>query len=404
MPQLLANPDFPGFLLGHSESARYGYIILGLLIAIFPLSQFVAAPILGQLSDMFGRKKILVFSLLGTGFSHVLFALGIQMGSVPVLFLARFLDGITGGNIAVAQASIADITLPETRTRNFGLIGAAFGLGFVVGPFLGGKFSDPAVVSWFNASTPFWFAALLSAANVILLWTRFDETHLTPNPDLKVNWIKSLHNLIRAFNLPGLRALYTSIFLFHCGFSFFTSFISVYLISRFGFSQGRLGNFFAYVGCWIVFTQAFVTRRVSRSFSEPEVLKVSMIVCGAGVLTYFLAGTPGELYLVVPVFAVFNGLSQANLAGLMSRSVDASIQGEILGINSSIQAFAQSIPPILAGFLAARIRPSFPLLVSGSTIILAGVIFLIFYRKVQLPHAVNGPVTLKRIGEKEAVS
>jgi len=108
------------------------------------------------------------------------------------------------------------------------------------------------------------------------------------------------------------------------------------------------------------------------------------------VLTYFLAGTPGQLYLVVPLFAVFNGLSQANLAGLVSRSVDASIQGEIMGINSSIQAFAQSIPPILAGFMAANIRPSFPLLVSGSTIILAGVIFLIFYRKVQLPHAVNG--------------
>ena len=209
---------------------------------------------------------------------------------------------------------------------------------------------------------------------------QFTETHRNPKPDLELLWGKSLANLLQAFNLKGLRALYSAIFLFHCGFSFFTTFISVFLITRFGFNQGRLGDFFAYVGIWVVFTQAVITRRVSRFLQEREVLRFSLIFCGSGVLLYFLPKAAWQLLLVVPVFAVFNGLSQANLVGIVSRSVDASIQGEILGINASIQAIAQAIPPILAGYLAARIFPTFPVLVSGCTIILSGLLFITFYR------------------------
>ena len=212
-----------------------------------------------------------------------------------------------------------------------------------------------------------------------------DEPPLTPDHTLAVRWLKSVHNIVRAFGFHRLRAVYATTFLFNCGFSFFTSFISVYLISRFSFSQSRLGDFFAYVGLWVIVTQGFITRRVSRSFSEPQVLRLSLILCGSGVLTYFLVKTPSQLFMVVPLFAVFNGLSQANLSGLVSRSVGPSIQGEIMGIQSSIQALGHSIPPILAGFLAAGIRPSFPLLVSGGTLILAGVVFVVTHRSSSMP-------------------
>ncbi len=341
MPQLLANPLSPSYLLGGAENLKHGYILLGLLIAVFPLAQFVAAPILGQLSDRHGRKKILLFSLMGTCLSYVLFALGIHMKLLWLLFFGRTLDGLTGGNVAVAQAAVADVTRPENRTKNFGLIGAAFGLGFVVGPFLGGKLSDGTLVSWFDFATPFWFAALLSLTNVIFVLTSFDETHANPNPHSAVNWHQSVTNLLQAFNLRGLRGLYATVFLFHCGFSFFTTFISVFLITRFGFNQSHLGDFFAYVGLWVIFTQGFITRRLSRIYAEPQILKVSLIICGCGILCYFLAKTPLQLLCIVPFFAVFNGLSQSNMVGLISRSVDSSIQGEILGINASIQAFAQ---------------------------------------------------------------
>jgi DHA1 family tetracycline resistance protein-like MFS transporter len=347
--------------------------------------QFLATPILGQLSDKFGRKPLLAFSLLGTCLSYILFAIGIITKNIPLLFFARAFDGITGGNIAVAQAVIADITKPENRAKNFGLIGAAFGLGFIIGPFIGGKLSDPHVVSWFNAATPFWFAAILSFGNVLSVWFRLDETHPAQRHDMVIAWNKSVHNVIRAFSLPALRPLYITSFLFQGGFTFFTTFFSVFLIKRFGFSQGNIGDFFAYVGIWIVFTQAVVTRLVRNRFDENQALKVTLFGCGLAIFAYFLPTVWWGLLIVVPFFAIFNGVSQANLTSLVSRSVDHTMQGEILGINSSVQAFAQTIPPIISGLVAAELSPVAPVFISAVIILLAGVVFVIFFKPVVVP-------------------
>ena len=156
LPQLLSNPNSPHYLLGKDASASSGYIMFGFLVGIFPIMQFFATPILGQLSDRYGRKPVLALSLAGTALGYLLFAVGIVIKNIPLLFAARALDGITGGNLSVAQASIADVTPPSERTKNFGLIGAAFGVGFIIGPFLGGVLADPSVVSWFNALLLYW--------------------------------------------------------------------------------------------------------------------------------------------------------------------------------------------------------------------------------------------------------
>jgi DHA1 family tetracycline resistance protein-like MFS transporter len=134
-------PVLPQLIYHMFEPAGYSFstslILLGWLTAIFPLMQFLATPILGQLSDRYGRRPVLAFSLLGTVIGYVLFALAIVTKNIPLLFAARALDGITGGNISVARAVIADITPPERRARNFGMIGAIFGIGFVFGPYIG---------------------------------------------------------------------------------------------------------------------------------------------------------------------------------------------------------------------------------------------------------------------------
>ncbi|MGZ4893714.1 MAG: MFS transporter, partial [Halobacteriota archaeon] len=169
VPVLLAGPSSPYYILPAGYTVQQGYILLGWLVAIYPLFQFLAAPILGQLSDKYGRKKVLGVSLAGTSVSYVVFAIGIITQNLPLLFVARAFDGITGGNIPVAQAVVADITPPRERAKNFGLIGAAFGLGFIIGPYIGGKLSDPSVVSWFNAAVPFWFAAILAVVNIVLV-------------------------------------------------------------------------------------------------------------------------------------------------------------------------------------------------------------------------------------------
>ncbi len=375
IPLLLADPKSQYFMLPHTFTLGQGYIIFGFLVAIYPLMQFLATPILGQLSDKFGRKKILGVSLAGTFIGYILFAVGILIKNIPLLFISRALDGITGGNISVAQAVVADVTTPQNRSRTFGLVGAAFGIGFIIGPFLGGILSESELVSWFNAATPFWFASLLAFANVILIVICLAETFKLKK-DKKIIWGQSIKNIIRAFNIRELRILFTTVFLFQSGFTFFTTFFSVFLITKFGFTQGNTGNFFAYLGVWLVITQGFLTRIIAKKFSEKKVLRITLIATGIFILAYLLPSVWWGLLIITPFFAFANGLSQANITGLISNSVGPETQGEILGINASVAAMAQAIPAILTGFIAASLTPSSPSIVAAGVIILGGIIFI----------------------------
>lgn len=387
IPQLLANPASPFFLLPKGFSLNQGYIILGFLTAIFPFMQFIATPILGELSDRFGRKPILAISLIGTSISYVLFAIGIITKNLPLLFISRGFDGVTGGNIAVAQAAIADVSTPQNRAKNFGLIGAAFGMGFILGPYIGGKLSDPGLVSWFNAATPFWFAAILALINALSVIFLLPETLKVKGKSLSLHFAQSIKNIIKVFGLKDLRTLFLTNFLFQAGFTFFTTFFGVFLISKFNFDQGSIGNYFAYVGIWIAFSQAVVTRKVSNILGEWAILRFSLILTGVFILAQFLPTVWWQLLVITPFFAIFNGLSMANLTSLVSRSVGPEIQGEVLGMNASVQALAQTIPPIISGFLAASIAATFPVVVAGSTIILAGIVFIFFVKQREMAHS-----------------
>lgn len=380
MPELLADPTSAFYLLPPGASVKTGYILLGSILALFPLMQFFSTSILGQLSDSIGRKKILVYTLLGTAASYVLFATGILLKSIPLLFISRALAGITSGNLSVASASIADITKPADRAKNFGLIGAAYGIGFIIGPFIGGKLSDPSIIGWFNPSVPFWFAAALSLINVFSVQIFFTETNKFIEKYAKINWTKSVKNIIQGFQMKNLRLLFFTNFLFYCGFTFFVTFMSVFLLERFNFTQGNIGDFFSYIGIWVVFTQAVITRQASKYFSEKQVLRFSLTGAGIAVGLMFFANAGWQLFIVAPVFAICNGLSFANMSGLISRSADAKIQGEILGINSSVQALGQLIPPILAGLIASAISSQAPVLTASVIMIFSGFVYILFYR------------------------
>lgn len=374
-PILLVDPGSRYFMLPEGVSIQQGYILLGLLTAIFPFMQFFATPILGQLSDKYGRKQVLIVSLLGTAFGYFLFALGILFKSLPLLFIARALDGITGGNISVAQASIADVTKPADRAKNFGLIGAAFGMGFILGPFIGGKLSDSNILPFFSPALPFYFAATLSLLNTISVYFFFEETNKNLLRNLRINWSQSVKNIWKAVDDKALAPLFTTGFLFHTGFGFFVSFFSIFLIDKFKFTQGGVGDFFSFVGIWIAFTQAVITRRIAKYFTEAQILRITIIGDGIAIALLFLPSVWWQLYLIVPFVAIFNGLSFANLTGLISRSADKTIQGEVLGINASVQALGQLIPPIVGGFIAASITPESPVAVASAVIIAAGIFF-----------------------------
>ena len=380
IPLLFATPSSEFYILPVGMSLNTGYLLLGLLVAVYPIGQFISTPILGQLSDRYGRKKILAICLLGTSVSYFIFAIAIITKNIPLLFFARFFDGLTGGNVSVAQAMIADVSTPENRTRNFGMIGAAFGLGFIFGPYLGGRLSDPATISWFTAATPFYFAAILAFINMIFIWFFLSETNKNLQTN-KIAWNKALKNIVRAYTMKGLNIIFLTNFLFYGGFAFFTTFFGVFLINKFQFSQANIGDFFAYVGLWSVFTQAVMTKFVVKRFKEVKVIRITLIGSGILVLAYFLPQYAWQILLIPPFFGLFSGLSMANLSSLLSHRAPPGIQGEILGINASVQALAQAIPAILSGFIAASLTPETPLIFASIIIIIGAIVFRVLYKE-----------------------
>jgi DHA1 family tetracycline resistance protein-like MFS transporter len=382
LPQLVFKIFIPA---GFSYNASL--IMLGWLTGIYPLMMFLATPILGQLSDRYGRKKILAVSLAGTAFGYVLFAIAILTKNIPLLFISRAFDGITGGNISVARAVVADVTAPKDRTKNFGLIGAAFGVGFVAGPYIGARLASPNVnffglfhtPHWFNAATPFWFTAVLAVVNTILVLTVLPETHQYINKKLKMVWNKSLLNIRKAVTAPGLRVVFTSEFLFWGGFTFFTTFFQILLIQKLHFSQANVGDFFAYIGIWIALSQGLVTPFLARHFKNYQVLRVIFFVMGFALFAQLWPDNTTKLLMVAPFIALAVGVSMANITGLVSISAGPEMQGEILGIDSSVQALAQAIPAIISGYVATM-GINMPVIVGAIIVMIAGAVFVAFYK------------------------
>ena len=382
LPQLIFKIFIPA---GYSYDSSL--VMLGWLTGIYPLMQFFATPILGQLSDRFGRRPVLGFSIAGTGVGYLLFAIAVITKNIPLLFAARAMDGITGGNLSVARAVVADVSKKENRTKNFGLVGACFGLGFVAGPYIGARLAGPNASffglfntpSWFGPATPFWFTAILSFINVTLLLSLLPETHKHINTKLKMAWGKSVENIRKAAASPGLRVVFSAEFLFWGGFTFFTTFFQILLIRKLGFTQSNIGDFFAYIGIWIALTQVTLTPFLAKRFSSAQILKVSLVGNGVALFLQLLPHNTTQLLMVAPFIAIFNGLTIANATALVSSSVGPEIQGEVLGIEASVQALAQSIPAIISGYVAT-LGVGVPVWVGGITVVTGGLMFNFFYK------------------------
>lgn len=364
-------------------SDAQGFMLIGWLLTCFPLAQFICAPILGQLSDRYGRKRVLAISLFGTSISYAVFAIAIATKNIPLMFFSRIIDGATGGNIAVAQAVIGDISAPKDRAKNFGMIGMSFGIGFILGPFLGGKLADPSLVSWFNIATPFWFAAILGMLNVLLIIFNLPET-LKVRSDKRIDLHKPIHNIVKGFSLPGIRSIIPATFLWNLGFTFYTTFFGIVLAEKFGFNQGHIGNFFAYMGIMIVFVQGVIVRRLSGKVEEYKVLRFSIIGSGVCVAMYYFVplSHSGLLYMIPPFMALCNAMSMSFSSALLTKNSPANIRGEVMGINSSANALAQALPGVMAGYIATS-HAGLPILVGGLIIICAGLLFWVIYKPLK---------------------
>ncbi|HAS84519.1 MAG TPA: tetracycline resistance MFS efflux pump [Candidatus Yonathbacteria bacterium] len=372
IPQLFTNPQSPHYILASTAYGESGYFLVGLLLALYAGGMFLASPIFGELSDRYGRKKILPWALTGGALSYVLFAFGVATQNIPLLLFARVTGGLSAGNIGIAQAVIADITPPALRAGRFGLIGAAFGIGFILGPSLGGILSNPNGLGIFGAATPFWFSALLASVNVLWVLFVLPETNKhIEKIHRKLSLIRSFTNIARAFRPSKLRALFGVNFLFQAGFSFYTSFLGVLLVYRFTMSEVDIGTYFSFVGIFIILTQGLITRPVTKRFTEKQILSKTIPAVSLIIILIALAPTETALYFIAPFFAVAVGLSMANLTSAVSRRAGDTIQGEVLGINSSVNALAQAFPPLLGGVIATLSTPASALLVGATSVAFA---------------------------------
>lgn len=369
-------------ILGENLPLGYKTFILGILIASYPLAQFFGAPVLGALSDKEGRKKILIFSIIGSIIGYLIFALGIIYNNITMLFIGRIIDGISGGNISVIYSSLADISDEKSKAKNFGLVGAVFGVGFIIGPFFGGELSNPNLVSWFNYSTPFFFAALLSFINLILVIVRFKET-LKEKKNTQVNIFTGLKNIKKAMSIKKFRSIFLISFLVMFGFTMFSQFFQVFLIQKFDYSQYNIGRLLAYFGIWSALIQGGLVRRLAQKYKPEKILKVSLLLMSIAILSLILPDQSWYLYITMALVAITQGITSPNVTAMVSNLAEDSIQGEVLGINQSVQALAQTIPPIIGG-LTVSFNLNTPIILASLVVMVAWLSFLFIFSKKNL--------------------
>ncbi|MGX5713883.1 MFS transporter [Sphingopyxis terrae subsp. ummariensis] len=326
---------------------------IGLVMAV---ATFLASPVLGNLSDRFGRRRVLLLSLAGLAADYALLTI---VDTLPWLFVARALSGIFGGSYAAAMAAIADVTRPQERARNFGFVGAAFGVGFVVGPAIGGFLGE------LSPRAPFVAAALLAAANMIYGAFIFPET-LAPDKRRGFDWRRANPlGAVRAMRaLPGMSGAAAVLLLWQIASLVYPMTWSFYCIAQLGWTPGMIGASLAAVGVAIALGQSVVVGPMVARFGERDAATIGIAVAVAVFVGYaFVTTTWGAFLLIVPI--MFQAPVQPSLSAILSRRADAGAQGEVQGISAMAMGLGQIVAPLLltgtmAWFTGANAPVHFP--------------------------------------------
>jgi MFS transporter, DHA1 family, tetracycline resistance protein len=306
---------------------------IGLLFASFSLSQLVASPVLGDLSDRYGRRPVLILSLLGTVLSFVMLAMA---GSLAMLFVARIIDGVTGGSITTARAYIADVTTEENRARAFGLLGAAFGLGFIVGPALGAAFSH------ISYTAPIWAAAVITVLATLLAWLWLPETVHHVQAGGGSPW-KAVREMA---GRPHLRMLLSVDFIYWTAFAVYQTTFALFGALRFGFDVTHTGYLLAAFGALGVIVQGVLVGPIVEALGARRTLAIGLIFAaigwGGSALTF---SVPVFVLMLIPG-AIGIGLCNATLSTLISNAAGPHEQGRVQGAAGALESLGRTMGPI----------------------------------------------------------
>jgi MFS transporter, DHA1 family, tetracycline resistance protein len=310
----------------------------GWLSFTFAITQFFFSPILGNLSDRFGRRPVLLGSLAGFALDFFVLALA---PTLTWVFIARFVSGMFGASNGPAQAVIADITAPEDRSRYFGLIGAAFGIGFVVGPAIGGLLGE------FGHRVPFFIAGTLAAMNVVYGYFHLPETLKRENRR-PFDWRRAnpVGALLHVRKLPGIGPISVVYLLWQLSSLVYPMIWAYYTIGRYGWTEGLVGGSLALVGLSMATMQIKVLPRVVARFGERKTAMIGIIGAGLAMIGYIFASEAWMALLLLPLMAC-QSLVHPNLTSMMTRRADATNQGEVQGFASGVMAVGSIIAPVL---------------------------------------------------------
>lgn len=353
----------------------------GLLLSVYSAMQFLFSPFWGRLSDRLGRRPILLFCLVGEGLSYILFA---WARSLEWLFVARILAGFFGASISTASAYISDITPKHERSKGMALIGVAFGLGFVVGPALGGGLAvwghhiNPA--PHYDTSFAFLWVSALCIVN-FLFGLKFLKESLSEKSE-SAEKKKRLSTMWHYLNLKTVGPLMTVFGLSSLAMSGMEATLILFMGEKFHWDVKQVSFGFAYIGVIIIFTQGFLVRRLLPKWGERKVLRLGLLLLGLGITGIALAPTIPMMAVTMTLLSLGNGLSNPSTLGSISLLTDSKEQGVAMGVTQSMASLGRIIGPALGGALYGSIAITAPFWVSGMMAFFGLVIVLVNYKLI----------------------
>jgi MFS transporter, DHA1 family, tetracycline resistance protein len=341
----------------YAETFGASPIVVGLLFAVFSLCQLVAAPILGDLSDRYGRRPILIVSLIGTVVSFVMLALA---QSLTMLFIARIVDGLSGGNISTARAYVADVTEPQDRARAFGLIGAAFGLGFILGPGIS------AVLAPLSYTAPIWAAAGITLVATAMAWFWLPETVHRAHAGTGMPF----RNMLAMMGRPALRRVLLMDFAYWFAFAIFQTTFALFAAARFGFDAARTAAFFAAFAVLGALVQGVFIRRIVQQFGDKKTLRLGLVCAAFGLVAATLTHTVGFFAASLIPLALGIGFGHPTMSSLISRAARADEQGRVQGAASAVESLGRTIGPVWGSASLQRFGEASPYISAAGFLIM----------------------------------
>jgi MFS family permease len=360
-------------MLAASSSLTQRSLVLGVLLALYPLGQFIGSPVVGALSDRYGRRPVLLCSLLATTVFYVGIATALTIQSLALLMVTCFLAGLSESNIVLAQSAIADTADRDDRNRLFGYVYLSASLAYVVGPLGGGQLADHGLVSWFSYATPYWVITILLGAVFVAVTGWFRETH--PGTGQKGHALEAFTNLARVVTDRRLRFFYVINFALYLAIFGFFRVYPMYLVDQFHLGVGSVSEYVAYVAVPIVIANVWLVGALARHARPRTIVMTSALAMGVFMVLIVVPASKNWLWLTLGITALALAVCLPSCAAMLSLAAADSEQGRAMGNNQAMQVGAESIAGLAGGALAA-ILIWLPLVVFAGVAIVAALTLL----------------------------